>query len=178
MGSNMQRQAVPLLRTERHSSAPALEKTVARDSGVTIVARRDGVIESVDSTRSSLKADKPSGARDTGVDIYNSGQVPALESDHLLSTSGRSSLSAIRCKPATLSPTGPSTEMGELALGRNVVVALMPWGGYNFEDSILISERVVKEDITPRSISKSSSAFRAIPSSAPKRSPRDYPERR
>ncbi|HUF42549.1 MAG TPA: DNA-directed RNA polymerase subunit beta [Verrucomicrobiae bacterium] len=146
MGSNMQRQAVPLLRTEAPFVGTGMEKIVARDSGVTVVALRDGVVESVDSTRIVIKADKSSGAHDTGVDIYNLikyqrsnqntciNQRPIVEvGDHV--------------KAGDVIADGPSTEMGELALGRNVVVALMPWGGYNFEDSILISERVVKEDI-------------------------------
>jgi len=146
MGSNMQRQAVPLLRTEAPLVGTGMEKVVARDSGVTVVARRDGVAESVDSTRIVIKADRPSGARDTGVDIYNlvkyqrSNQNTCINQrpivvvgDHVKAGEGIAD--------------GPSTEMGELALGRNVLVALMPWGGYNFEDSILISERVIKEDI-------------------------------
>jgi DNA-directed RNA polymerase subunit beta len=146
MGSNMQRQAVPLLRTEAPFVGTGMEKTVARDSGVTIVARRDGIIESVDSTRIVVKADKPSGSRDTGVDIYNlvkyqrSNQNTCINQRPIIMVGDQ-------VKAGDVIADGPSTEMGELALGRNVLVALMPWGGYNFEDSILISERVVKEDI-------------------------------
>src|SRR6266404_5001485 len=146
MGSNMQRQAVPLLRTEAPLVGTGMEKTVARDSGVTVVARRDGAVESVDSTRIVVKEDKPSGARDTGVDIYNlvkyqrSNQNTCMNQRPIV-------LVGDQVKAGDVIADGPSTEMGELALGRNVVVALMPWGGYNFEDSILISERVVKEDI-------------------------------
>jgi DNA-directed RNA polymerase subunit beta len=146
MGSNMQRQAVPLLRTEAPFVGTGMEKTVARDSGVTIVARRDGIVENVDSTRIVVKADKPSGARDTGVDIYNlikyqrSNQNTCVNQRPIIVVGDQ-------VKAGDVIADGPSTEMGELALGRNVVVALMPWGGYNFEDSILISERVVKEDI-------------------------------
>ncbi len=146
MGSNMQRQAVPLLRTEAPLVGTGMEKTVARDSGVTVVARRDGVVESVDSTRIVIKADKASSARDTGVDIYNlvkyqrSNQNTCMNQRPIV-------LVGDQVKVGDVIADGPSTEMGELALGRNVVVALMPWGGYNFEDSILISERVVKEDI-------------------------------
>jgi DNA-directed RNA polymerase subunit beta len=146
MGSNMQRQAVPLLRTKAPFVGTGMEKTVARDSGVTVVARRDGVVEGVDSTRIVIKADKTSGARDTGVDIYNltkyqrSNQNTCLNQRPVVKAGDR-------VKAGDVLADGPSTEMGELALGRNVVVALMPWGGYNFEDSILISERVVKEDI-------------------------------
>jgi DNA-directed RNA polymerase subunit beta len=146
MGSNMQRQAVPLLRTEAPLVGTGMEKTVARDSGVTVVARRDGVVEGVDSTRIVIKADKPSSPRDTGVDIYNlvkyqrSNQNTCMNQRPIV-------LVGDQVKAGDVIADGPSTEMGELALGRNVVVALMPWGGYNFEDSILISERVVKEDI-------------------------------
>jgi DNA-directed RNA polymerase subunit beta len=146
MGSNMQRQAVPLLRTEAPLVGTGMEKTVARDSGVTVVARRDGMVESVDSTRIVIKADKNSGPRDTGVDIHNlvkyqrSNQNTCINQRPIV-------LVGDQVKAGEVIADGPSTEMGELALGRNVVVALMPWGGYNFEDSILISERVVKEDI-------------------------------
>jgi len=146
MGSNMQRQAVPLLRTEAPLVGTGMEKTVARDSGVTVVARRDGLVESVDSTRIVIKADKNSGPRDTGVDIHNlvkyqrSNQNTCINQRPIV-------LVGDQVKAGEVIADGPSTEMGELALGRNVVVALMPWGGYNFEDSILISERVVKEDI-------------------------------
>jgi len=146
MGSNMQRQAVPLLRTEAPFVGTGMEKTVARDSGVTIVARRDGMVESVDSTRIVVKADKPSSARDTGVDIYNlvkyqrSNQNTCINQRPIVTIGDH-------VRAGDVIADGPSTEMGELALGRNVLVALMPWGGYNFEDSILISERVVKEDI-------------------------------
>ena len=146
MGSNMQRQAVPLLRTEAPLVGTGMEKTVARDSGVTVVARRDGLVESVDSTRIVIKADKTSGPRDTGVDIYNlvkyqrSNQNTCINQRPIV-------LVGDQVKAGEVIADGPSTEMGELALGRNVVVAFMPWGGYNFEDSILISERVVKEDI-------------------------------
>jgi DNA-directed RNA polymerase subunit beta len=123
-----------------------MEKTVARDSGVTVVALRDGLVESVDSTRIVVKADKTSGARDTGVDIYNlvkyqrSNQNTCINQRPIVVVGDQ-------VKAGEVIADGPATEMGELALGRNVLVALMPWGGYNFEDSILISERVVKEDI-------------------------------
>ena len=147
MGSNMQRQAVPLLRTEAPLVGTGMEKVVARDSGVTAVAKRDGVVESVDSTRIVVKADRPSGAhRDTGVDIYNlvkyqrSNQNTCINQRPIVVVGDH-------VKAGDVIADGPSTEMGELALGRNVMVTLMPWGGYNFEDSILISERVVKEDV-------------------------------
>jgi DNA-directed RNA polymerase subunit beta len=147
MGSNMQRQAVPLLRTDAPLVGTGMEKVVARDSGVTVVAKRDGIVESVDSTRIVIKADKTSGShRDTGVDIHNlikyqrSNQNTCINQKPIV-------LIGDHVKAGDVIADGPSTEMGELALGRNVLVALMPWGGYNFEDSILISERVVKEDV-------------------------------
>jgi DNA-directed RNA polymerase subunit beta len=147
MGSNMQRQAVPLLRTDAPLVGTGMEKVVARDSGVTVVAKRDGIVESVDSTRIVIKADKTSGShRDTGVDIHNlikyqrSNQNTCINQKPIV-------LVGDHVKAGDVIADGPSTEMGELALGRNVLVALMPWGGYNFEDSILISERMVKEDI-------------------------------
>src|SRR5713226_1799574 len=147
MGSNMQRQAVPLLRTEAPLIGTGMEKVVARDSGVTVVTKRDGVVESVDSTRIVVKADKTSGShRDTGVDIY--GLVKYQRSNQNTCMNQRPIVMVgDHVKAGDVIADGPSTEMGELALGRNVLVALMPWGGYNFEDSILISERVVKEDI-------------------------------
>ncbi|MFN8543010.1 MAG: DNA-directed RNA polymerase subunit beta [Candidatus Binatia bacterium] len=146
MGSNMQRQAVPLLRTEAPLVGTGMEKVVARDSGVTIVAKRDGVIEQVDATRIVVKVDNPArDGRDPGVDIYNlvkyqrSNQNTCINQRPIV-------VSGDRVTAGDVIADGPSTDMGELALGRNVLVAFMPWGGYNFEDSILISERVVKDD--------------------------------
>src|SRR5579883_1413086 len=147
MGSNMQRQAVPLLRTEAPLVGTGMEKVVARDSGVTLIAKRDGVVEQVDATRIVIKADKPaSDGRDPGVDIYNlvkyqrSNQNTCINQRPIVVVGDR-------VKAGDVIADGPSTDMGELALGRNVLVAFMPWGGYNFEDSILISERVVKHDL-------------------------------
>ncbi len=146
MGSNMQRQAVPLLRTEAPLVGTGMEPVVARDSGVTVVARRDGVVEQVDAERIVVKVDKPStDGRDPGVDIYNlvkyqrSNQNTCINQRPIVVVGDT-------VKAGDVIADGPSTDMGELALGRNVLVAFMPWGGYNFEDSILISERVVKHD--------------------------------
>ncbi|MBI5505945.1 MAG: DNA-directed RNA polymerase subunit beta [Deltaproteobacteria bacterium] len=145
MGSNMQRQAVPLLRTDAPLVGTGMEAIVARDSGVTCVARRSGVVESVDSERIVVKADKAAGAHDPGVDIYNltkyqrSNQNTCINQKPIV-------LVGERVAAGDVVADGPSTECGELALGRNVVVAFMPWNGYNFEDSILVSERLVKED--------------------------------
>jgi len=147
MGSNMQRQAVPLLKTEAPLVGTGLELTVGRDSGVTRIALRDGLVESVDAERIVVRADKQSkDLRDAGVDIYNlvkyqrSNQNTCINQRPIV-------VKGERVSAGEVIADGPSTDMGELALGRNVVVAFMPWGGYNFEDSILISERVVKEDL-------------------------------
>ncbi len=147
MGSNMQRQAVPLLKTDAPLVGTGLERTVGRDSGVTVIARRDGVIESVDAERVVVRADKPSkDPRDAGVDIYNlikyqrSNQNTCINQKPVV-------VRGERVNTGDVLADGPSTDVGELALGRNVLVAFMPWGGYNFEDSILISERVVKDDL-------------------------------
>ena len=146
MGSNMQRQAVPLLRTDAPLVGTGMEKVVARDSGVTVVAVRDGVVETVDAARIVVKADRPSSdGRDAGVDIYNlvkyqrSNQNTCMNQRPIVVVGDH-------VRAGDVIADGPSTDMGELALGRNIVVAFMPWGGYNFEDSILISERVVRED--------------------------------
>src|SRR5689334_14507540 len=147
MGSNMQRQAVPLLKTDAPLVGTGLERTVGRDSGVTVIARRDGVIESVDAERVVVRADKPSkDPRDAGGDIYNlikyqrSNQNTCINQKPVV-------VRGERVNAGDVLADGPSTDVGELALGRNVLVAFMPWGGYNFEDSILISERVVKDDL-------------------------------
>src|SRR5579885_3445892 len=147
MGSNMQRQAVPLLKTDAPLVGTGLEKTVGRDSGVTVLARRDGTVESVDAERIVVRADRQSrDPRDAGVDIYNlikyqrSNQNTCINQRPVV-------IKGERVKAGDVIADGPSTDNGELALGRNVLVAFMPWGGYNFEDSILISERVVKEDL-------------------------------
>ncbi len=146
MGSNMQRQAVPLIRTDAPIVGTGLEAIVARDSGVCVVARRDGVIDSVDSTRIVVKATGQTGG-DVGseVDIYNllkfqrSNQNTCLNQKPIVQKGDRVKVNDILAD-------GPATSKGELALGQNVTVAFMPWGGYNFEDSILISERLSKDD--------------------------------
>ncbi len=147
MGSNMQRQAVPLLRTEAPLVGTGMEQVVARDSGATVVAARSGTVESVDSTRIVIKADEPSGAyADTGVDIYSLVKYQRSNQNTCINQRPIARVGD-HVSDGDVVADGPSTEIGELALGRNLLVALMPWGGYNFEDSILISERVVKEDI-------------------------------
>ena len=146
MGSNMQRQAVPLIRTRSPLIGTGMEGIVARDSGVTVVARREGVVESVDAARIVVRTTSESDDLTSAKpDIYNLvkfqrsnqntciNQRPIVEpGDHV--------------KPGDVIADGPATEKGELALGENILVAFMPWGGYNFEDSVLISERLVKDD--------------------------------
>ncbi|MCP3104327.1 DNA-directed RNA polymerase subunit beta [Myxococcus sp. K15C18031901] len=148
MGSNMQRQAVPLLRTSAPLVGTGIEAIVARDSGVTCVARRDGTVESVDAGRIVVKADVPASLSDVSseVDIYNllkyqrSNQNTCLNQKPIISKGDK-------VRKGDVIADGPATETGELALGQNVVVAFMPWQGYNFEDSILISERILKDDV-------------------------------
>ena len=146
MGSNMQRQAVPLIQTEAPFVGTGMEETVARDSGVTIVARRSGVIDQVDATRIVVRATDDIEGGDTGVDIYNllkfqrSNQNTAINQRPLVKVGNQVQ------KGDTIAD-GPSTDLGELALGRNILCAFMPWQGYNFEDSILISERIVRDDV-------------------------------
>jgi DNA-directed RNA polymerase subunit beta len=146
MGSNMQRQAVPTLRAEAPLVGTGMERAVAIDSGVTVVARRGGVVDSVDASRIVVRVnDDETSATEAGVDIYNltkytrSNQNTCINQRPLVK--GGDTIAT-----GDVLADGPSTDMGELALGQNLLVAFMPWNGYNFEDSILISERVVKED--------------------------------
>ncbi|MFA6032497.1 MAG: DNA-directed RNA polymerase subunit beta [Myxococcota bacterium] len=146
MGSNMQRQAVPLLRTEAPLVGTSLEGKVARDSGTTTVARRDGVIDSVESTRIVIRADGDSAEGQSEVDIYNFIKYQKTNQNTSITQKPIVKVGE-KVKKGEVIGDGAATDMGELALGRNVLVAFMPWGGYNFEDSILLSERVVKEDV-------------------------------
>jgi len=147
MGSNMQRQAVPVLRTEAPLVGTGIERIVARDSGVTVTARRSGIVETVDGSRIVVKTDE--GVDDeigADVDIYN--LTKFMRSNQNTCINQRP---VVRPGDNVLEgdviADGPATDRGELALGQNVVVGFMPWGGYNFEDSILISERLVREDL-------------------------------
>ena len=146
MGSNMMRQAVPLLRTSAPLVGTGLEPIVAADSGVTVVAKNTGIVESVDAGRIVIKPDALDTDIDAKPDIYNlvkyqrSNQNTCINQKPIVRQGDRVTAGDVVAD-------GPATELGELALGRNVVVAFMPWGGYNFEDSILISEKVVKEDL-------------------------------
>ncbi|MDX2112935.1 MAG: DNA-directed RNA polymerase subunit beta [Alphaproteobacteria bacterium] len=146
MGSNMQRQAVPLLRSEAPLVGTGMEEVVAKDSGVTTVARRAGVVDQVDATRIVVRSTEAAEDGSPGVDIYNlvkftrSNQSTCLNQRPIIKVGDVVNAGDILAD-------GPSTDLGELALGRNVLVAFMPWNGYNFEDSILISERIVSEDV-------------------------------
>jgi DNA-directed RNA polymerase subunit beta len=146
MGSNMQRQAVPTLRSEAPLVGTGIEGVVARDSGAAIMAKRAGVIDQVDATRIVVRATEDLELGDAGVDIYRlrkfqrSNQNTCINQRPLVNvgdTVGKGEVIA----------DGPSTDLGELALGKNVVVAFMPWNGYNYEDSILISERIARDDV-------------------------------
>jgi DNA-directed RNA polymerase subunit beta len=147
MGSNMQRQAVPLLKPEVPLVGTGMESVVARDSGAVVVVKRPGIVEHVDASRIVIKCDSDEKDEiDTGVDIYNlvkyqrSNQDTCFNQKPIVNRGDRVSQNDIIAD-------GPATDNGELALGRNVMVAFMSWGGYNYEDSILVSERVIKDDI-------------------------------
>jgi len=146
MGSNMQRQAVPLIRTEAPLVGTGMEPVVARDSGVVTTARRSGVVEYVDAGRIVVKTDETSDSIGDDVDIYN--LTKFMRSNQNTCINQRPVVRiGDHINKGEIIADGPATDTGELALGRNVVVAFMPWQGYNFEDSILISERIVSEDV-------------------------------
>ena len=146
MGSNMQRQAVPLIRSEPPIVGTGMEEAVARGSGATIIAKRSGLIDQVDATRIVVRATEETSATAPGVDIYNlmkfqrSNQNTCITQKPLVKVGDE-------VQAGDIIADGPSTNLGELALGRNVLVAFMPWQGYNFEDSILISESLVRDDV-------------------------------
>ena len=146
MGSNMQRQAVPLLQSDAPFVGTGIEAVVARDSGAAIMARRAGVIDQVDATRIVVRATEMLEPGEPGVDIYRlrkfkrSNQSSCINQRPLVKVGDR-------VARAEVIADGPCTDMGELALGRNVIVAFMPWNGYNYEDSILISERILRDDV-------------------------------
>ncbi|TAJ23654.1 MAG: DNA-directed RNA polymerase subunit beta, partial [Reyranella sp.] len=146
MGSNMQRQAVPLIQAESPLVGTGMEEVVARDSGVAIAARRTGIVDQVDAMRIVVRATEDVGPNRPAVDIYNllkfqrSNQSTCITQKPLVKVGDQ-------VKKGDIVADGPSTRDGELALGRNVLVAFMPWNGYNFEDSILLSERIVRDDV-------------------------------
>ena len=146
MGSNMQRQAVPTLKTEKPLVGTGIERTVCVDSGVAVIARRGGVVDSVDASRIVVRVnDDETTPGKAGVDIYN---LVKYQRSNQNTNINQKPLVRVGNKVARddVLADGPSTDMGELALGQNILVAFMPWNGYNFEDSILISERIVEED--------------------------------
>ena len=146
MGSNMQRQAVPTLRTEKPLVGTGLERTVCVDSGVAVVARRGGTVDSVDASRVVVRSnDDEADGGEAGVDIYNLIKYQRSNQNTNINQKPLVKVGDVVAKGDVLAD-GPSTDRGELALGRNILVAFMPWNGYNFEDSILISERVVEQD--------------------------------
>jgi len=146
MGSNMQRQAVPTLRSEAPLVGTGMERAVAVDSGVTVVAKRGGTVDSVDASRIVVRVnDDETDASESGVDIYNLTKYTRSNQNTCINQRPLVKAGNTIAKGDVLAD-GPSTNMGELALGQNLLVAFMPWNGYNFEDSILISERVLKED--------------------------------
>jgi DNA-directed RNA polymerase subunit beta len=146
MGSNMQRQAVPLLQADAPLVGTGMEATVARDSGVTIVARRTGVVDQVDATRIVIRATEETNTAAPGVDIYNLLKFQRSNQNTCITQRPLVKVGDL-VRAGDIIGDGPSTQLGELALGRNVLCAFMPWNGYNFEDSILISERIVRDDV-------------------------------
>ncbi len=146
MGSNMQRQAVPTLRADKPLVGTGMERTVASDSGVAVVAKRGGIIDSVDAGRIVVRAnDEETIAGESGVDIYNMRKYTRSNQNTCINQRPLVRPGDTISKDDVLAD-GPSTDLGELALGQNMMVAFMPWNGYNFEDSILISEKLVRED--------------------------------
>jgi DNA-directed RNA polymerase subunit beta len=146
MGSNMQRQAVPVLRAEKPLVGTGMERVVAKDSGVVVVATRGGVIEAVDAARIVVRVnDTETETGRPGVDIYNLTKYTRSNQNTCINQKPLVRKGDI-VNAGDILADGPSTDMGELALGQNMLIAFMPWNGYNFEDSILVSERVVKED--------------------------------
>ena len=147
MGSNMQRQAVPTVRPEKPLVGTGMERTVAVDSGVTVSAKRPGIVDSVDAARIVVRVDKKALGKkdDIGVDIYNLTKFKRSNQNTCINQRPIVQVGDVVEEDDVLAD-GPSTDLGELALGQNLLVAFMPWNGYNFEDSILISERLVEED--------------------------------
>jgi len=147
MGANMQRQAVPTLKAQKPLVGTGIERAVARDSGVTVNALRGGTIEQIDAARIVVKVNESeiSGVTDAGVDIYNLIKYTRSNQNTCINQSPLVKVGDVIARGDVLAD-GPSTDIGELALGQNMLVAFMPWNGYNFEDSILLSERVVEED--------------------------------
>jgi len=146
MGSNMQRQAVPLLRPEAPLVGTGMEEIVARDSGAAISARRAGVVDQVDATRIVIRATEETDPTKPGIDIYRLRKFQRSNASTCINQRPLVKVGDV-VRKGDIVCDGPSTQLGELALGKNALVAFMPWNGYNFEDSILISERIVRDDV-------------------------------
>jgi DNA-directed RNA polymerase subunit beta len=146
MGSNMQRQAVPLVRAEAPFVGTGMEETVARDSGAAVSARRPGIVDQVDATRIVIRVTGDIEVGKSGVDIYTLQKFQRSNQNTCINQRPLVTVGDV-IGAGDIIADGPSTELGELALGRNTLVAFMPWNGYNYEDSILISERIVKDDV-------------------------------
>jgi DNA-directed RNA polymerase subunit beta len=146
MGSNMQRQAVPLVKADAPLVGTGMEAVVARDSGAAIAARRAGVVDQIDATRIVVRATEELGGGRPGVDIYRLMKFQRSNQSTCVNQKPLVRVGDLVTKGDILAD-GPSTDLGDLALGRNVLVAFMPWNGYNFEDSILLNERIVKDDV-------------------------------
>ena len=146
MGSNMQRQAVPLIKAEAPYVGTGMEATVARDSGVVIIAKRSGVVDQVDAQRIVVRATDRIESTESNVDIYSLLKYQRSNQNTCINQRPLVAVGDV-VNAGDIIADGPSTDLGELALGRNVLVAFMPWNGYNFEDSILISERIVRDDV-------------------------------
>ena len=146
MGSNMQRQAVPLVKADAPFVGTGMEETVARDSGAAIAALRGGIVDQVDATRIVIRASGDIEPGKSGVDIYTLQKFQRSNQNTCINQRPLVKVGEV-VDTGTIIADGPSTEFGELALGRNSLVAFMPWNGYNYEDSILISERIVKDDV-------------------------------
>ncbi len=146
MGSNMMRQAVPLLRSTAPIVGTGMEATVARDSGASVVAKREGLVTKVDAQRVVVQATKIERAEEAVIDIYKLAKFQRSNQDTCINQRPLVRVGDT-VKPGDIIADGPSTDLGELALGRNITVAFMPWNGYNFEDSILVNERIVRDDV-------------------------------
>ena len=146
MGSNMQRQAVPLLKAEAPFVGTGMESVVARDSGASIMAKRAGIIDQIDAMRIVIRVTDKLEDGDPGVDIYRLRKFQRSNQNTCINQKPLVKVGDIVARGEVIAD-GPCTDMGELALGKNVLVAFMPWNGYNYEDSILISDRIVRDDV-------------------------------
>jgi DNA-directed RNA polymerase subunit beta len=168
MGANMQRQAVPLLRTEAPLVGTGEEYKAARDSGVVLIARNPGVVERVTASEIVVRTDDGENDRYKLIKFARSNQGTCINQKPIVKKGER-------VEKGQVIADGPSTDQGELALGKNVLVAFMTWEGYNYEDAILISQKLVKEDILPRFILRNTNAIPAIRNWVRRKSPATFP---